>query len=89
MSDGFDIRSVTHLLKEVVNNAPNIRIWKTVKELVIEATPPPYQLLNLDQTLYSFNTSSFANTSEYRKHVDDVLKVELGSSLNIGVPWLL
>src|SRR5205814_4143738 len=34
----------------------------------------------------SFNTSSFVNSSEYRKHVDDVLKDELGSSLHIGVP---
>jgi hypothetical protein len=42
--------------------------------------------LNLDQTLYSFNTSSFVNTSEYRKYVDDILKVELGSSLYIRVP---
>jgi hypothetical protein len=26
------------------------------------------------------------NTSEYRKHVDDVLKVKLGLDLYIGVP---
>jgi hypothetical protein len=32
------------------------------------------------------NTSTFVNRSEYRKHMDDVLKAELGSSLHIGVP---
>jgi hypothetical protein len=59
---------------------------ETVKELVVESTPPPRLLPNIDQTPYSFNTSSFVNTSEYRKHVDDVLKVELGAALYIGVP---
>jgi hypothetical protein len=85
-SDDFEIRSVTHLIKEVVNNAPAPKIWNTVRNLVVESTPPPRPLPNLDQTPYSFNTSSFVNTSEYRKHVDGVLKVELGSDLYIGVP---
>ncbi len=43
-------------------------------------------LLNHDQTLYLFNISSFINTSEYRKYVDNVLKVELGLDLYIRVP---
>lgn len=85
-SDDFDFSSVARLLKEVVDNAPDTQIWKTVKELVVESTPPPRLLPNIDQTPYSFNTSSFVNTSEYRKHVDDVLKVELGAALYIGVP---
>jgi hypothetical protein len=52
----------------------------------MESTLPLRPLLNRNQTPYSFNTSSFVNTSEYRKHVDDVLKVELGLDLHIGVP---
>lgn len=57
-----------------------------VRDLVVESIPPPRPLPNLDQTPHSFNTSSFVNTSEYRKHVNNVLKVELGLDLHIGVP---
>jgi hypothetical protein len=85
-SDEFDIKHVACLLREVINDAPAPKIWNIVRNLVVESTPPPRALPNLDQTPYSFNTSSFVNTSEYRKHVDDVLKVELGSDLYIGVP---
>jgi hypothetical protein len=62
------------------------KVWNTVRNLVVKSTPPPCPLPNLDQTPYSFNTSSFVNTSEYRKHVDGVLKVELGSDFYIRVP---
>ncbi|OCK86703.1 uncharacterized protein K441DRAFT_598048, partial [Cenococcum geophilum 1.58] len=33
------------------------------------------------------NISSFANSSKYRKYVDDILKEELGS-LYVGIPGL-
>src|SRR3982074_3420495 len=85
-SDDFDLISVTALLKEVVSNARDPILWNTVKDLVTQSTPPPRQLPNLDQTPWLQTTSSFVNSSEYRKHVDDVLKDELGSSLHIGVP---
>lgn len=85
-SDEFDIKLVIPLLGEVVNNAPAPKIWDIVRDLVVQSTPPPRALRSLDQTPYSFNTSSFVNTSEYRKHVDGVLKDELGSDLYIGVP---
>jgi hypothetical protein len=85
-SDDFDLISVTALLKEVVSNARDPILWNTVEDLVTQSTPPPRQLPNLDQTPRLQTTSSFVNSSEYRKHADDVLKDELGSSLHIGVP---
>ncbi len=85
-SDKSNIRLVTHLIREVLNKAPGLKIWRTVKNLMIESTPPPRQRSNLDQTPHSFNISSFVNAFECRKHVDDVLKVELGSSLHIEAP---
>lgn len=84
-SDEFEIRSVAHLLEDVVNNEPDAKIWKTVQDLVTQSTPPPRALPNFVQTPYSFNTSSFVNTSEYRKHVDGALKVELGAELYIDI----
>jgi hypothetical protein len=85
-ADGFDIERIFPLLRAVFNKEPDRVIWNKVSIAITESTPPPRPLPNRDQTPYSFNTSSFVNTSEYRKHVDDVLKVELGSDLHIGVP---
>jgi hypothetical protein len=85
-SDDFDIKSVTRLLKEVVGNVPDLQIWNTIKVLVTKSTHPLCPLPNINQTPRSFNTSSFVNTSKYRKHVDDALRVELGSHLYTGVP---
>jgi hypothetical protein len=85
-TDGFEIERIFPLLRAVLNNESDRVIWNKVFIAVIESTPPPRALPNLDQTPYSFNTSSFVNASEYRKHVDGVLTVELGSDLYIGVP---
>lgn len=85
-TDGFDIDRVFPLLLAILNNESDIVIWNNVTIAVTESTPPPCALPNLDQTPYSHNTSSFVNTSEYRKYVDCVLKTELGSDLHIGVP---
>jgi Fungal protein kinase len=85
-TDGFEIERIFPLLQAVLKNEPDGVIWNKVSIAVIDSTPLPCALPNLDQTPFSFNTSSFVNTSEYRKHVDDVLKVELGSDLYIGVP---
>lgn len=84
--DGFDINRISPLLLAVLNKESDRVIWNNVTIAVTDSTPPPRALPKLDQTPYSFNTSSFVNTSEYRKHVDGVLKVELGSDLCIGVP---
>jgi hypothetical protein len=86
VSDDFDIDRITPVWNAVFNNESDEKVWNKVSIAVAKSTPPPRPLPNLDQTPYSFNTSSFVNTSEYRKHVDDVLKVELGPDLYIGVP---
>jgi len=39
----------------------------------------------MQQTPWLRNTSSFANSSEYRKHIDDVLREELGH-MYFGIP---
>jgi hypothetical protein len=85
-SSNFDITSIVPLLTKVVDNELDAEIWSAVYDLVTQSTPPPRPLPNLDQTPYSFNTTSFVNSSEHRRHVDEVLKIELGPSLHIGVP---
>ena len=48
-SDNFDVTSVTSLLKNVVQNVPDPKLWSTIKDLVTQSTPPPRPLPNLDQ----------------------------------------
>jgi hypothetical protein len=55
-------------------------------DLITESTPPPRQLPYPHQTPISFNTGSFVNTSENRKHFNGALRDELDSSLYINVP---
>ncbi|KAH8647631.1 hypothetical protein BGZ61DRAFT_469845 [Ilyonectria robusta] len=54
-------------------------IWRQVYDAVTESTPPPRPVASsIQQTPWLRNTSSFANSSEHRKYVDDVPKEELG-----------
>lgn len=46
--DAFEIRSVTYLIKEVINNALAQKIWNIVRNLVVESTLPLRLQLNLD-----------------------------------------
>jgi hypothetical protein len=85
-SDKFNTKPVTILLKEVVNNILALKIWNIVRDFVVKSIPLLQLLPNINQTLYLFNTSSFVNISKYRKYIDNILKVELGSDLYIGVP---
>lgn len=85
-SNQQDVLTVAPLLRKVVDNATDADIWNTVYDLVTNSTPPPPPLPNRDQTPLFQTTSSFVNSSEHRKYVDDVLKDELASSLHIGVP---
>ncbi|KAF1360122.1 hypothetical protein EJ07DRAFT_116377 [Lizonia empirigonia] len=50
--------------------------------------PPPRPTSSFQQTPLSINTGSFANSAEHRKHVDDVLKEELGH-LYVGIPGFI
>uniref|UniRef100_A0A0D2Y891 non-specific serine/threonine protein kinase n=1 Tax=Fusarium oxysporum (strain Fo5176) TaxID=660025 RepID=A0A0D2Y891_FUSOF len=80
-SDDVDLDRIKPLLRLSLTDKPaDTLIWDKVYEAVTESTPPPRPIASsFQQTPWSRNTSSFANSSEYRKYVDDVLKKELGS----------
>ncbi|RYP14111.1 hypothetical protein DL767_010419 [Monosporascus sp. MG133] len=81
-SDDFDFDRIKPLLNAIFADKPDEKIWDAVYDAVAESTPPPRPIASsLQQTPWLRNTSSFANSSEYRKYVDDVLKEELGSIL--------
>ncbi|KAH7635593.1 hypothetical protein B0T09DRAFT_298280 [Sordaria sp. MPI-SDFR-AT-0083] len=83
--DNFDSDQFEPLFNAVLTNKPDDEIWRQVYCAVTEATPPPRPIASyLLQTPRSINTSSFANSSEYRKHVDMVLKDELGAMCDKG-----
>src|SRR6266536_2436457 len=86
VSDDFDVRLITPLLNAVSKNESDEEIWSKFYELATESTPPPRQLPYPHQTPISFNTGSFVNTSENRKHFNNALKEKLDSSLYINVP---
>jgi hypothetical protein len=77
---------ITPLLNAVGKNESDKEIWLKFYELTTESTPPPRQLPYPYQTPISFNTGSFVNTSENRKHFDGALRDELDSSLYINLP---
>ncbi|KAL5411209.1 hypothetical protein PMIN04_010331 [Paraphaeosphaeria minitans] len=85
VSDSFDAVRLRPLLDAVLNNESDELIWNTVYDAVSESTPPPRPISSFQQTPWLHNTGSFANSSEYRKHMDGVLKEELGP-LYVGVP---
>ncbi|KAK7398512.1 hypothetical protein QQX98_012105 [Neonectria punicea] len=79
-SDDFDYDRIKPLLKAALADDLNdYLIWDQAYNAVTESTPPPrLTASSLQQTPWLRNTSSFANSSEHRKYVDDVLKEELG-----------
>ncbi|RYO83810.1 hypothetical protein DL766_002661 [Monosporascus sp. MC13-8B] len=79
-SDNYDLDRIKPLLKSALADDPNdVLIWDQVYTAVTESTPPPRPIASsLQQTPWLHNTSSFANSSEHRKYMDDVLKEELG-----------
>ncbi|KAH8755415.1 hypothetical protein F5883DRAFT_571360 [Diaporthe sp. PMI_573] len=79
-SGHFDFDHIRPLLNAVLTDKADSEIWDQVNNAVTESTPPPRPIASsLQQTPWLRNTSSFANSSEHRKYVDDVLKEELGS----------
>lgn len=84
-SNGFDVQLMIPLFETVESNASDIEIYDALFALAGRPATPPRPLPYLDQTPLLRNTSNFVNTSEHRKHVDNVLKEELGS-LYVGVP---
>ncbi len=78
-SDDFDLYRIKPLLRTVLADELDDEIWDQVYYAVAESTPPPRAIaLSLQQTPWFHNTSSFANSSEYHRDVDKVLKLEFG-----------
>lgn len=86
-SDDFDLDRIKPLLSAALaDDRDDTFIWKRVYDAVTESTPPPRPIASsIQQTPWLRNTSSFANSSEHRKYVDNVLKEELGP-LYVGLP---
>ncbi|KAF3492096.1 uncharacterized protein GIQ15_01613 [Arthroderma uncinatum] len=81
----FEVESLLPLLQAVRDKEPDEAIWNKVYDAVTESTPPPRPLPSFQQTPWLRNTSSFANSSEHRKHVDGILKEELGD-MYVDIP---
>ncbi|KAI1508044.1 hypothetical protein KJE20_03562 [Pyrenophora tritici-repentis] len=84
-SDDFDAERVRPLLDAILKLQPDEFVWDAVYNAITESTPPPRPTSSFQQTPLSINTGSFANSTEHRNHVDDVLKEELGH-LYVGIP---
>jgi hypothetical protein len=82
----FDFDRIKPLLNAALaENPDDALVWDQVYNAVTESTPPPRPIASsLQQTPWLRNTSSFANSSEHRKYVDDVLKEELGP-MHVGL----
>ncbi|KAL2889274.1 hypothetical protein HOO65_030775 [Ceratocystis lukuohia] len=80
-STDFNFDRVKPLLKSALaDETDDTLLWDQVYQAVTEPTPPPRPVASsIKQTPWLHNTSSFVNSSEHRKYVDDVLKAELGS----------
>ncbi|EDN08135.1 predicted protein [Histoplasma mississippiense (nom. inval.)] len=69
----------------------NFDVWNAVFCLIDAVSrgtpppPPPHPTSSIQQTPWLRNTSSFVNSTEYRKHVDIVLKEELGE-IHVDIP---
>lgn len=86
-SDDFDLDHIRPLLEAALaDDLDDALVWSRVYDAVAESTPPPQPLASsVQQTPWLRNTNSFANSSEYRKYVDAVLREELGL-LSVGHP---
>ncbi|KAK4131096.1 hypothetical protein BT67DRAFT_389147 [Trichocladium antarcticum] len=86
-SDDFDLDRIKPLLNAALADPlDDALIWGRVYDAVTESTPPPRPIApSLLQTPWLRNTGSFANSSEYRKYVDNVLMEELGP-IFVGLP---
>ncbi|KAK1657764.1 hypothetical protein BDP55DRAFT_698805 [Colletotrichum godetiae] len=87
VSDNFDFNRVKRLLKAAFSNKlDDATIWDQAYSAVTETTPPPRRFASsVQQTPWLRSTSSFTNSSEHRRYVDDILKEELGT-MYVGLP---
>jgi hypothetical protein len=84
------LRSIEYrgLLRAALNEESDVVIWEEVYKLLPEptfttdvapSTPPPSsppRTASVQQTPWTFNTGSFADTSDLRRNVDPILKDE-------------
>jgi hypothetical protein len=93
----FDVERVIPLLTAVFNNESDDVIWDKVYDVVAgsiptavakPSTPPPTDLRpsSFQQTPWTFNTGSFADTSDLRKNLDPLLKGEVEDNLRVDHP---
>ncbi len=96
-SNALDVRTAAPLVISVLTQVGDADVWTAVFDLIARTrplpqptTPPPsrpyFTSSSIQQTPRSFNTGSFADTSEHRNQVDDALKEELLPSLRIDIP---
>ncbi|KAF2817567.1 uncharacterized protein BDZ99DRAFT_373500 [Mytilinidion resinicola] len=95
-SNQTDFRHTTQLAKDVNDRAEDPIIWSAVLDLIARTRPtlhpttPPQSAASFaasfQQTPWSFNTGSFADTSDLRKDVDPILKGELEGNLIVDHP---
>lgn len=97
-SGDFDVGRVIPLFRAALNEESDVVIWEEVYKLLTEptfptdvapSTPPPSgapHTASFQQTLWTFNTGSFADTSDLRRNVDPILKDEVEDNLKIDHP---
>lgn len=95
-SSRTNIKLIGGLLHAVISQADDQKIWARTYEVLARnrslpqpTTPPPSRLSfisSFQQTPWSFNTGSFADTSEHRNQVDGALKEELLPGLRLDIP---
>ncbi|KGQ01530.1 hypothetical protein PAAG_11767 [Paracoccidioides lutzii Pb01] len=78
------------LAQLVIQKDLDVHVWNAVLGLIDTASrstppPPPHPTSSIQQTPWLRNTSSFVNSTEYRRHVDKVLKEELGE-IHVDIP---
>jgi hypothetical protein len=85
-TDNFELDRVHSLLRSAIDKADDFTLWNQLRSAVAETSPRPRPIASsIQQTPWLRNTSSFPNSSEYHKHVDGVLKEELGL-MYVGSP---
>ncbi|KAK4197016.1 hypothetical protein QBC40DRAFT_342334 [Triangularia verruculosa] len=79
-SDDFEFDRIKPLLEAALADHHGDELfWDRVYDAVTESTPPPRPIASsLQQTPWLRNTGSFANSSEHRKYINNVVKEELG-----------
>jgi hypothetical protein len=94
-SNAFDIRHASELVDLVVARVEDTKIWTAILDLIARTQPihrptTPQSsasfAASFQQTPWSFNTGSFADTSDLRRDVDPILKGELEGNLIIDHP---